>query len=91
MLNIVNLMNDSFVPLALITGVALLILGANERYSSVMNRIRNMHRELFLGEIKGHLVSSYKDQISTLILMAKLLRNALLSLYFSVFFSVISS
>ncbi|MEM0140505.1 MAG: DUF2721 domain-containing protein [Thermoplasmatales archaeon] len=91
MIDVLELMNESFIPMALITGVALIILGANERYSSVMNRIRNMHREIFLGEINENLVSSYRRQISTLILMAKILRNGLLSLYFSVFFAVVSS
>jgi len=92
MLDIVNLMNESFVPMVMITGVALLILGINERFSRVMDRIRNIHRDILTGEIKGEkLTESFKEQIKTLILMAKILRNALLSMYFSVFFAVVSS
>lgn len=92
MVDIVNLMNESFVPMVMITGVALLILGINERFSRVMDRIRNIHRDLLLGEIKNERVTkSYREQISKLLLMAKILRNALLSMYFSVFFAVVSS
>jgi len=92
MLNILNLMNNAFVPMVMITGVALLILGINERYSSVMNRIRDMHKELLVNEIKkDSVIKSYKKQLDTLLLMAKILRNAILSMYFSVFFAIISS
>ncbi|MGC8663835.1 MAG: DUF2721 domain-containing protein [Thermoplasmata archaeon] len=92
MLNILNLMNDAFVPMVMITGVALLILGINERYSSVMNRIRDMHKDLIIGKIeKDDVIKSYKEQLNALILMAKILKNAMLSMYFSVFFAVVSS
>ncbi|MGB9815764.1 MAG: DUF2721 domain-containing protein [Thermoplasmata archaeon] len=92
MMDIVNLMNDAFVPMVMITGVALLILGINERFSRVMDRIRNIHRDLLLGEIKNErLIISYREQIEKLLLMARILRNAMLSMYFSVFFAVVSS
>ncbi|MGC9138791.1 MAG: DUF2721 domain-containing protein [Thermoplasmata archaeon] len=92
MIDIVNLMNEAFVPMVMITGVALLILGINERFSRVMDRIRNIHRDLLLGEIKNErLIISYREQIEKLLLMARILRNAMLSMYFSVFFAVVSS
>ncbi len=92
MIDIVNLMNDAFMPMVMITGVALLILGINERFSRVMDRIRNIHRDLLMGEIKNErLIISYREQIGKLLLMAKVLRNAMLSMYFSVFFAVVSS
>ncbi|MBD6956072.1 MAG: DUF2721 domain-containing protein [Thermoplasmata archaeon] len=92
MMDIVNLMNEAFVPMVMITGVALLILGINERFSRVMDRIRNIHRDLLLGEIKNErLIISYREQIEKLLLMARILRNAMLSMYFSVFFAVVSS
>ena len=85
-------MNDAFVPMALITGVALLILGINKRDSNVMERIRNLNRELFCDEPKnGKIKDSYNRQIFSLIRMARILRNALLSMYFAVFFAIISS
>ena len=92
MIDILSLMNDAFVPMALITGVALLILGINERYSNVMERIRNLNRELVCDELKnGKIEASYNRQILSLIKMARILRNALLSMYFAVFFAIISS
>ncbi len=92
MLNILNLMNDAFVPMVMITGLALLILGINERYSSVLNRIRDMHKDLLLNKIENEKVKdSYKKQMNTLLLMAKILKNALLSMYFAVFFAIVSS
>ncbi|MDP8012061.1 MAG: DUF2721 domain-containing protein [Thermoplasmata archaeon] len=85
-------MNDAFVPMVMITGLALLILGINERYSSVLNRIRDMHKDLLLNKIENEKVKdSYKKQMNTLLLMAKILKNALLSMYFAVFFAIISS
>ncbi|MEM3237964.1 MAG: DUF2721 domain-containing protein [Thermoplasmata archaeon] len=85
-------MNNSFVPLAIITGIALLILGINERYSRVMESIRSLHRELIREDIKNeNLIKCYKKQISTLIRMAKVLRTALLLMYIAIFFSIASS
>jgi len=85
-------MNDAFVPMVMITGLALLILGINERYSSVLNRIRDMHKDLLLNKIENEKVKdSYKKQMNTLLLMAKILKNALLSMYFAVFFAIVSS
>jgi hypothetical protein len=85
-------MNNSFVPLAIITGIALLILGMNERYSRVMESIRSLHRELIREDIKNEsLIKCYKKQINTLIRMAKVLRTALLLMYIAIFFSIASS
>ncbi len=92
MIDIVNLMNEAFIPMVMITGVALLILGINERFSRVLDRIRTIHRDILLGEIKNeNALKSYRKQMNTLLFMAKILRNAMLSMYFSVFFAVVSS
>ncbi|MEM0160815.1 MAG: DUF2721 domain-containing protein [Thermoplasmata archaeon] len=92
MIDILTIMNNSFVPLAIITGIALLILGINERYSRVMESIRSLHRELIREDIKNeNLIKCYKKQISTLIRMAKVLRTALLLMYIAIFFSIASS
>jgi hypothetical protein len=92
MIDVFNIMNNSFVPLAIITGIALLILGMNERYSRVMESIRSLHRELIREDIKNEsLIKCYKKQINTLIRMAKVLRTALLLMYIAIFFSIASS
>ncbi len=92
MIDILSIMNNSFVPLAIITGIALLILGINERYSRVMESIRSLHRELIREDIKNEgIIKCYKRQISSLIRMAKVLRTALLLMYIAIFFSIASS
>ncbi len=92
MIDILSIMNNSFVPLAIITGIALLILGINERYSRVMESIRSLHRELIREDIKNEdIIKCFKRQISSLIRMAKVLRTALLLMYIAIFFSIASS
>jgi hypothetical protein len=92
MVNVFTVINDSFVPLVIITGIALLILGINERYTRVMESIRTLHRELIREDIKNeNLIKCYKNQITTLIKMAKILRTVLLSMYIAIFFAISSS
>ncbi len=92
MINILAIINDSFAPLAIITGVALLVLGINERYSRVMESLRSLHRDLLKEPAENReLIRCYKRQIRTLIRMAKILRAALLSMYTAIFFAIASS
>ncbi len=61
MINILTIINDSFAPLAIITGVALLVLGINERYSRVMESLRSLHRDLLKESAENReLVRCYK-------------------------------
>ncbi|MGC8581123.1 MAG: DUF2721 domain-containing protein [Thermoplasmata archaeon] len=90
-MNIIEIMNSTFVPMVMITGLALIILGLQDRYGRVIDRIRLLHTVIVKNDMDPVLIKSYKKQVPILFRRGKLLRNAMLCMYSAVFFGIASS
>lgn len=88
--------NASLAPAVLLTGVGLLLAGLQAKYSTIVAVIRqlNAERRGFAedrGEVEQPTVVIMSSQIESLMRRAKLIRNAVCSLYLTIFFLVLSS
>jgi len=54
-MNIIEIMNSTFVPMVMITGLALIILGLQDRYGRVIDRIRLLQVMVSVNHVNIHL------------------------------------
>jgi Na+/melibiose symporter-like transporter len=73
--NFTKFLQACITPVALISGVGLLLLTITHRIGRVVDRIRNLVRELDTPDVKREEVK--KDQILILLKRAKLLKNSI--------------
>jgi Na+/melibiose symporter-like transporter len=73
--NFTKFLQACITPVALISGVGLLLLTITNRIGRVVDRIRNLVRELDTPDVKREEVK--KDQILILLKRAKLLKNSI--------------
>ena len=90
--NVTELIQSVLTPVALISGTGLITLTIQNRYGRVIDRLRQFSRELTeIGDRLPKRKEIVKAQMNILIKRGALLRNALFSLYLTVFLTVISS
>jgi len=90
--NVTELIQSVLTPVALISGTGLITLTIQNRYGRVIDRLRQFSRELAeIGERSPKRKEIVKAQMNILIKRGALLRNALFSLYFTIFLTVASS
>jgi len=90
--NVTELIQSVLTPVALISGTGLITLTIQTRYGRVIDRLREFSKELAeIGDRSPKRREIVKAQMDILIRRGALLRNALFSLYFTVFLTVLSS
>ena len=91
-MNVTELIQSVLTPVALISGTGLITLTIQTRYGRVIDRLREFSKELAeIGDRSPKRREIVKAQMDILIRRGALLRNALFSLYFTVFLTVLSS
>ncbi len=91
-MNVTELIQSVLTPVALISGTGLITLTIQNRYGRVIDRLREFSKELAeIGDRSPKRREIVKAQMDILIRRGALLRNALFSLYFTVFLTVLSS
>ena len=91
-MSVTELIQSVLTPVALISGTGLITLTIQTRYGRVIDRLREFSKELAeIGDRSPKRREIVKAQMDILIRRGALLRNALFSLYFTVFLTVLSS
>ncbi|MBK1879591.1 DUF2721 domain-containing protein [Pelagicoccus mobilis] len=86
----IEFINASLAPAVLLTGVGLLLAGLQSKYSTIAAVIRQLNAEKRESSVP-ETTQRLSDQIASLMVRAKLIRNAIFCFYLSVFFVVSSS
>lgn len=87
----IDFINASLAPAVLLTGVGLLLAGLQTKYSTIAAVIRQLNSEKRAIAKDGLSPKRVRGQIDSLMVRAKLIRNAIFCFYLSVFFVVCSS
>lgn len=94
----IQFISGMLAPAIMLSSCGLILLGLQNKYSNIINRIRELHEEWrhlsmqeSLDPQQGRRMKSLTAQIENLLARAKLVRNGILSLYLAVIAFVLTS
>ena len=90
-MSVIELIYSVLTPVALVSGTGLIALSIQNRYGRVIDRLRSFSKELSELEEDSKRREIVKAQMQILIKRGALLRNALFTLYLTVFLTLLSS
>ncbi|MCD6454422.1 MAG: DUF2721 domain-containing protein [Candidatus Aminicenantes bacterium] len=82
---VINLIKAALVPFVLISGEGLIALTMQNRYGRVIDRVRELHHRLKIGE------EVRKEEFNVLYKRGLLLRNSMICLFSSIMFCLLTS
>jgi len=88
MVDVVNVLQASLVPIVILSAAALISLSLQQRYGRIIDRIRIFHEKLLQNTAWKNLIM---EQLEILIKRGKMLRNAMFFLMLCILFAVLST